>query len=1103
MAITKNGTYYPDDYNKTADVPEDMKKLAESVDAQVDDIKTDVQSLMSDVRINRQIINLLEVKDQEKEEDIKETKQDIEDLKIEQNSQSLEISQIKETMTDKETEIEKVINIEDAKTFGKLEVLGNYEQNGTPSSQNPIEIKTLGGNARNIFSLDNKIEGVKINRYDNIIEEDEKYSTFYQEVKPGEKYVFSFKSIGTYGQSANITYAQCNEVPEIGAEVYLPNMEIMDNLNGHVFEPSKKYLLFTILGVTLEEGIASIQLEKGETPTNYIPFKQGSTTIKIEGDTQSKNYTLLIQKEMLKGDYFSKEIDGWKEIHNWEKIDSYNDESVTTDFISTTGALTTGATVYYKLTKTVKIKCTPEQSEILNLLDALELYEGKNKIRTIENIALLKLKYVSNHDRVGVLEEKVEQLEQEVESYKNSLPRETQTGEYITMQNTADKVKFKDFVLGGNSKQASRSGKNILDINSPDIYLARTVIETEGNVLHAQTSGDSTAYISIPLNFKANTDYTLSGIAKVVENTVSYSSLYIKIRANKNGGDWITGSSFSIDTSLTENKAIDWTFNSGEYTKGWLWIYLKPSADVGNISMDFTNLQLEEREVATDYEQYGASPSPEFPSQIENVCAKNLVSGKWTNGLLSANGDLSNTDQNLYRHFKKALKAGTYTYSYSVAKGYLTQVRAVNLTTQSNLTVTDKTFTLEEDAEISLGFRKNDSTEWDIGENLEDIRFMLEEGTEETDYIQNGVVVTVANKNIANIDEIYMNMKSYSPGNCTEETVDGRDCIRFANSRFRPDVENPFNLISYKYKEKTAYTFRILAKAGEQPEGVGGSGSLTFQAVYTDGSKISASKTKADATSFVELRFVTDPEKTIARVGFNYGTSCQWYMDKSSIFIAEGDTTDYVANEQQQVVFPLAQGQKLYLGDYPASDGIHHVRKQIELNGTEAWELRYTTENYCTFSTNLETPYLLSKDVKALCTHYKFFGTVETVSSMINTYDDIGFALYNKSGSSANTPLYINSTQTTLEGFKAFLAQQKTAGTPVILEYDLAEEEVEPYTEEQQEAYNKPKELTTYATQTNIYSTNNIKPVFTVTGIKDVNSLITQVNQLILENGGN
>ena len=464
MATTKNGTYYPDDYNKEADVPEDMKKMAESLDEQIDDIKTDVQSMKSDIRINRQIINLLEVKDQEKEESIEETKQDIENLKIEQNSQGLEISQIKETMTDKETEIEKVINIEDAKTFGKLEVLGNHEQDGSPSSQNPIEIKTLGGNVRNIFSLDNKIENVKINRTEKIVEEDEKYLTFYQEVEPGKKYTFSFESIGGYGQSANITYGQSDEIPKIGTEVYLPVLEIMDNLNGHVFSPSKKYLLFTILNVALEKGIDKIQLEEGETPTNYIPFGQGNTTIKIENDTESKSYILLIQEEMLKGDYFVKEADGWREVHNWKKIDRYNGESINTDFISSTGALATGATVYYKLAEPIKIECTPEQNEVLNQLDALELYEGKNKITTIENIALLKLKYVSNYDRVEVLKEKVDQLQAEIESYQNSLPRETQEGEYITMNNTADKVRFKDFVLGGNSRQSSRSGKNILEM---------------------------------------------------------------------------------------------------------------------------------------------------------------------------------------------------------------------------------------------------------------------------------------------------------------------------------------------------------------------------------------------------------------------------------------------------------------------------------------------------------------------------------------------------------------------------------------------------------------------------------------------------------------
>lgn len=753
-------------------------------------------------------------------------------------------------------------------------------------------------------------------------------------------------------------------------------------------------------------------------------------------------------------------------------------------------------------------------AEIKNRIQILEDDNASNKmdITTLQNkVTTLEEDNTTNKTNITNLQKDIEDLEkdieantvdisnlqaenknlkEEVESYKNSLPRETQTGEYITMQNTADKVKFKDFTLGGNSKQeSSEIGNNILCIDEftgENGGLEQSYTEDILSLNGSRNNNISTV-CEVKLYFKESGNY------KIIKEDVSgdFSNGSIGIRAYNASEERL----FFVQISNTGSLET-----SGEITEEIIKQISRAEiyTTTGAVFNDYKCKIMLTKESITEYEKFTPNrPSPEFPSKIENVYAKNLVGGKWTNGLLNANGDLSNTDQNLYRHFKKILKAGTYTYSYSGAKGYLTQVRAVNLTTQSNLTVTDKTFTLEEDAEISLGFRKNDSTEWDIGENLEDIRFMLEEGKTATDYIQSGVVVANTNKNLANKDEIYINMKSYSPGNCTEETVDGRDCIRFANSRFRPDVENPFNLINYKYKENTAYTFKILAKAGELV--VEGSDSLTFQAVYTDGSKISASKYKANATNFVELRFVTDPEKTIARVGFSYGTSCQWYMDKSSIFIAEGDTTDYVANEQQQVVFPLAQGQKLMLGDYLDDDGIHHVRKQVELDGTENWELRYTTENYCTFSTNLETPYLLSKDVKALCTHYKYLGTVASVNHM--TVKDIGFAFYHQSTSSSNKTVYINTTQTTLEEFKAFLAQQKTAGTPVILEYDLAEEEVEPYTEEQQEAYNKLKELTTYATQTNIYSTNNIKPVFTVTGIKDVNSLITQVNQLILEGG--
>lgn len=67
---------------------------------------------------------------------------------------------------------------------------------------------------------------------------------------------------------------------------------------------------------------------------------------------------------------------------------------------------------------------------------------------------------------------------------------------------------------------------------------------------------------------------------------------------------------------------------------------------------------------------------------------------------------------------------------------------------------------------------------------------------------------------------------------------------------------------------------------------------------------------------------------------------------EAQIMICEGSETDnnYVKYQEQLITFPLAEGQKLYDKDYPASDGIHHVRKQIELDGTEDWILHNDTQ---------------------------------------------------------------------------------------------------------------------------------------------------------------
>lgn len=53
--------------------------------------------------------------------------------------------------------------------------------------------------------------------------------------------------------------------------------------------------------------IKNFQIEKNSVATDYIEY-------------QEENYTLPVQQEMLEGDYFIKEIDGWKEVHNWSKI---------------------------------------------------------------------------------------------------------------------------------------------------------------------------------------------------------------------------------------------------------------------------------------------------------------------------------------------------------------------------------------------------------------------------------------------------------------------------------------------------------------------------------------------------------------------------------------------------------------------------------------------------------------------------------------------------------------------------------------------------------------------------------------------------------------
>lgn len=344
--------------------------------------------------------------------------------------------------------------------------------------------------------------------------------------------------------------------------------------------------------------------------------------------------------------------------------------------------------------------------------------------------------------------------------------------------------------------------------------------------------------------------------------------------------------------------------------------------------------------------------------------------------------------------------------------------------------------------------------------------------------VEGNVEVTVANKNIANAEQLYQDMLNFNP-NVKKEVVDGRNCLVFSNMIFMSN--KGFKGLQGKYKENTRYVVR--AKCRVQNTGITSGMSLLIEACDKEGNRIGYHNNGANGANWIQFSFLTNADASVDYIAFSYGNNTMWCLDMDSLEIYEATKVeDYVANQQQQVVFPLAQNQKLMLGDYLDDDGIHHVKKQVVLDGTE--NIIEYGRVYPSMHAYRVTINNLKANTKAICSKYKNV----TFSEFYNVETDhFGeFAVHNTS----NTYAYFGSYKATVEEFK-----EEIKGS--VLEYEMLEEEIEPYTNEQKQAYNKLKQLTTYAGQTNIYSTNNIKPVFKVTGIKDVNSLIENTNAKI------
>lgn len=176
MAKTKNGIVYPDNYDKVADVPADLKELAESVDEVIENNKTEMKKSNEtrDGKISKNTENIeaiqgsiktaietINKKDNEQDEDIKANKESIEELKAE----NLEIKVENERLRNDIKSIAVVgeesgenIHIEDSSNSRcEIEIGGNQKQE-TREGYNQININDFFEGTRNGVTITKDLE---------------------------------------------------------------------------------------------------------------------------------------------------------------------------------------------------------------------------------------------------------------------------------------------------------------------------------------------------------------------------------------------------------------------------------------------------------------------------------------------------------------------------------------------------------------------------------------------------------------------------------------------------------------------------------------------------------------------------------------------------------------------------------------------------------------------------------------------------------------------------------------------------------------------------------------------------------------------------------
>lgn len=644
---------------------------------------------------------------------------------------------------------------------------------------------------------------------------------------------------------------------------------------------------------------------------------------------------------------------------------------------------------------------------------------------------------------INALASSVSEIETEV------VPTGQASGSNIHISDSAD-AELLDFKLYGKSTQETRSGKNII-----------TGFRSSGNTYINYNIDNSKLTNQMTYSFIAPFDATSVVVyIRTVSSAGIFSKGTINIVSNQK-------TSFTFDLTNEEIQAL-------QNENSFIQLY-KAGAQWGTPTLE--EPQLENGATTTEYEIYGAMPSPDYPSEIESVGYTNLFCGydNMLVGFLPATGSypVTNTSYPNARYQLIELNAGesitTLLLGSDNNKG---RIRCIDKKTNEVIGSVGATTTSANDYYTSNVWYSSSFNTGTITAKKDiilgimllmdaDLQFQITKGTQKYNYIpfgKYGVEVEMIGKNKLNPNSQTQTLQGITVTNNGDGTFTAKGTstknmsIRLTKDKIKLDKGKTYtNSIEILSGSLDNATIAVTVKNTNDE--------TTYNYINLYSNVLSNTKTPTE-------------DLTIDAYGFYVGSAGKTIDVTFRVQLEENSQAtnweEYkITPTLIQSPYPLMSNKDETIRDYYyLQNGNLYLKKQmgeVVLNGSESWGSAYELTNTIDFYTTInDTPV----NNTALSTHF----TKATSWNNLTTGDYEQFELFSNKTLHCRISKAIAST---IVEFKTWLSENN-----VKVQYELAEPQDILIAE-------NVDSLITYKNVTNISTTDNLQPNMEVVYVKD------------------